>query len=139
MRLILALLLAASPASAWEFYPRPVCMIAHEGSGVEIIVSHDLNRPEPYTITIRRNGGWVNAPIFALRFDPVGPTISTNRHQLSDDKLSVADSGFGNVLNGLSQNRTVTLLNGDTALPVPLDGAAAAVEAFLSCLTAPTA
>ncbi|MBO6707236.1 MAG: hypothetical protein JJ912_14180, partial [Roseitalea sp.] len=72
----------------------------------------------------------------AMRFDgPIGLTITTDRHIASDEgrSLTVTDSGFGNVLNGLEFNHTATALLGDRAVPVSLDGAAPAVQDFRAC------
>lgn len=68
-------------------------------------------------------------------------TIGTDRHVLSPDgrSLTVTDTGFGNVLDGLAFNTTATALSGAEALPFDLAGAGPAVEAFRSCGVAPSA
>jgi hypothetical protein len=79
---------------------------------------------------------------FGLRFDgPAAMTIGTGRHQLSNQgrTLTVTDSGFGNVLDGLALNRTATALAGDTQVPVDLTGARPAVDAFRACGVVPSA
>lgn len=93
-----------------------------------------------YTVTVRRDAAWPDAPIFAMRFDgPAGLTISTDRHILSDDgrALTVTDRGFGNVLNGLQFNETVTALLGDAEVQFPLAGAPEPVADFRLCRAEP--
>ena len=132
---VLALLLLALPARAWEFRAGEICELVHEAPGTAVRLTYDPRLPE-YTITLRRAAPWPVAPVFAMRFDgPRGLTISTDRHVLSDGgtALTVTDRGFGNVLDGLQYNRTATALTGDAALSVPLDGAAPEVAAFRAC------
>jgi hypothetical protein len=142
MRLRLALLLLATPAQAWDFTPTPLCTIAEDTAALAIRVTYDPSQPQPYAITLTRPDPWPATDTFALRFDgPAAMTIGTDRHQLSEDgkTLTVTDTGFGNVLDGLALNATATALAGDTALPFDLTGAKPAVEAFRSCGLVPSA
>ncbi len=132
MRLIPVLLLLATPLHAWEFSPTPVCTLTDAKSGT--VLTYD---GAVYDITLTRPGGWPLADVFAIRFAPVGPTISTSRHQVEGDTLRVEDRGFGNVLNGLELNTTATALTGDAALTIDLTGAAAPTRAFRACTPGP--
>lgn len=138
MRVVLALLLLASPARAWEFTPTPICTLTHDTGEAAVRVTYDPRIPE-YAITLTlAEGGWPDAPVFAIRFDGArGLTISTTRHVLSGGAaLTVTDRGFGNVLDGLQYNDTATALLGERALPIPLDGAAGPVAEFRACTEA---
>jgi len=66
-------------------------------------------------------------------------SITTDRHNLSDDAraLTVTDSGFGNVLDGLAQNETAIMVAGPSIVQVSLDGAAPEVEIFRNCGSLP--
>ena len=130
----------ASPAWAWEFTPDPICTLSREAEGSTVVVTYDPRVPE-YAIVLRRAVPWPQAPSFTIRFDGArGLTISTTRHRLSEGgtALTVTDSGFGNVLDGLQFNETATALTGAAELPIPLEGAAPAVEAFRACTAAPS-
>lgn len=125
----------ATPLSAWEFDPVPICTLRNTSDpAVEVTYDGQL-----YAIHLTRVGGWPDAPLFAIRFDgPAGMTITTNRHVISGTTLTVTDRGFGNVLSGLEFNRTATALIGDVAVPIDLDGAAGPVQAFRNCDPAPS-
>lgn len=131
----LACILFATQAGAWEaFRVGPVCYLSHETDAATVTVSHDATKPVPYAIELDRAGGWQTGPVFAMRFDGLGPlTITTDRHTVTDTTLTVTDSGFGNVLDGLAQNFVALATSGDTALVIPLEGAAPEVEKFRSC------
>jgi hypothetical protein len=134
--------ISVSPAAAWEFTPLPVCTLSHQTDQARVIVTYDPRLPEAYAIAVTGPAAWPDAPVFSMRFDgPRGLTISTDRQQLSDGgrTLSVTDTGFGNVLNGLEFNNTATALAGDISVPFPLAGAAPEVRAFRACIVAPTA
>ncbi len=137
MRHILILaLLAASPAAAWEFTATPVCTLSHATDEAEVRVTYDPRQTEPYAIALTLTGPWQAAPVFAIAFEGAARlTISTSRHRTSPDgrTLSVSDTGFGNVLNGLEFNTTATAISGNQAVSVPLDGAAPAVQEFRAC------
>ncbi|MEM7751963.1 MAG: hypothetical protein AAF230_01030 [Pseudomonadota bacterium] len=130
-----ALLLLASPAAAWEARSvGPVCLLTHATDEAEIVVSHDPRKALPYAIDLTLNEAWQAGPVFAMRFDGLGPrTITTDRHQLTDNTLTVTDRGFGNVLDGIAQNFVALATTGETALVIPLEGAAPEVEKFKSC------
>jgi len=132
----------AAPTHAWEAgRDGAICTLTHSEGGLDLRLTFDPAAPL-YTLTATRSAEWPVTGIFGIAF--LGGdenTITTNRHVLSDDgrSLSVADSGFGNVLAGLSGNRTAILFTGDDRLPVTLDGAAPEVAAFEACGTTPVA
>jgi hypothetical protein len=141
MRALIALLLA-TPAQAWDFTPTPVCTILNDTPDLSIRVTYDPSRPQPYAITLTRPDPWPASDTFGLRFDGPAPlTIGTARHRLSADgrTLSVTDTGFGNVLDGLARNATATAVAGATEIPFDLAGARPAVEAFRACGIEPSA
>jgi hypothetical protein len=141
-QVLISLLLATSPAAAWEYSPTPVCTLSHATSEAELRVTYDPRQEQPYAIAISRQQAWPEASTFSMRFDgPRGLTITTDRQRLSDNgrTLTVTDRGFGNVLNGLEFNTTATALFGDSKMPFGLDGAASEVQAFRACATAPIA
>ncbi|MGL4238828.1 excinuclease ABC subunit B [Tabrizicola sp.] len=143
MRALTALLFLAAPAQAWEFTSVPICTIMHDTADLGIRVTYDPARSEPYEITLTRTGtSWPTTETFGLRFDgPAAMTIGTSRQTLSPDgrSLTVTDTGFDNVLDGLALNATAAALAGDTIVPFGLDGARPVVEAFRSCGVAPSA
>jgi hypothetical protein len=108
-----------------------------------VAVTFDPRLAQPYAIRItREDAPWPDAPAFAMRFEGArGMVIGTDRQVLSDGgrTLTVTDTGFGNVLDGLEFNRLATALAGEAAVPFPLDGAAPEVRAFRDCLAAPAA
>lgn len=141
MRILIACLcLFASTGLAWDFTPKPVCTLSWESNESSVVVTYYPDVAE-YAITLRRAAPWPDEPIFAIRFEGArGLAISTSRHRLSEGgrALTVTDRGFGNVLDGLQYNDTATALTGSAALPIPLQGAAPAVEAFRDCAQAPS-
>jgi len=140
MRYIIALLALTSPAFAWEYTPLPVCTVSHESDQGTLELTYDPANAEPYSIAVTRPGAWSGARIFGLRFDgPNALTITTDRHGIEDKTLTVRDQGFGNVLNGLEFNSTVTAFDGDTTVTFSLDGAAPEIARFRDCLIAPVA
>ena len=139
---LLPLMLLAAPVRAWDFSATPVCTIAEDTPGLVIRVTYDPALAEPYAISLTRPGPWPETESFGLRFDgPAALTIATRRHRLSPDgrTLTVSDTGFGNVLDGLALNGTATALAGATEVPFDLTGASPAVEAFRSCGVVPSA
>ncbi|MEX0281958.1 MAG: hypothetical protein AB3N13_12320, partial [Arenibacterium sp.] len=89
-----------------------------------------------YTISLTRAQGWREADVFTIEFiGPSGLVISTNRQEISADggTLSVADTGFGNVLNGLQFNQLARARLGAQVVDISLDGAAEPVEKFRRC------
>ncbi|SEW30427.1 hypothetical protein SAMN04488515_2155 [Cognatiyoonia koreensis] len=135
MRLVYLSLLLASPATAWEFTPIPICTLSHDQPGVAVVVTFDPALPE-YAITITRDTAWPEGPIFQLGFEGPRPSVlSTDRHTLSADgtSLTVRDTGFGNVLDGLAANVRSRAVVGETAVTFDLADAAPAVAAFRAC------
>lgn len=136
MRTALAFLLLASPAAAWEFSASPICTLTGTSDAGTLTVTYDAALPE-YTITITLpDGVWPEDPAFAMAFAggmPIG--IQTDRHTRSPDgrSLTVTDSGFGNVLNGLEFNSRAYATSGDTTVGVSLDGIGPAIKAFRDC------
>lgn len=139
MRLTVLALVFATPAAAWETTVGRVCTLAHDAPQASVRLTYDPAVPE-YSITVTRTGDWRPEPVFSIAFQgPAGLTISTNRHQIQGPSVSVTDSGFGNVLNGLEFNETATAILGSQAVSVSLAGAAEPVQAFRACTSAPTA
>ena len=140
MRSLIALLALASPATAWVASSEgPVCRLSLQLEAATVEVTHDARRALPYAIDIARTEAWTDAPVFAMRFDGMGPiTITTDRHKLSEDatSLTVMARGFGNVLSGLENNFVALAVLGDFALTIPLEGAPPEVAKFRSCALA---
>lgn len=142
MRLILILTLLPLPAFGWEAsYEGRLCVLSHVEQGAEVRLTYDPNGPL-YSIALTKGAPWPQADLFGITFNgPAGLTISTNRQTLSNGgrTLTVTDTGFGNVLNGLELNATAVAFTGDAALPLSLEGAAPEVAKFRTCQSAPTA
>ena len=135
LRALAVLLLTSAPALAWEARSGRICELVHDGKTAFVRVTYDPAIPQ-YSIEITPEHPWMNGPVFAMRFDgPRGNVISTDRHVITGggETLTVTDSGFGNVLNGLEFNHTATALLGDRAIAVPLEGAGPAVRDFRAC------
>jgi hypothetical protein len=134
--LAFVLLPLAAPALAWEFEDTPVCTLSHATPDVAVAVTFDPAISE-YAITLTlANGVWPEAAVFAIAFDGGWPiTIRTDRHQISDEgrTLTVRDTGFGNVLDGIGQNRLATAFVPGLELALPLDGAGGPLAAFRAC------
>lgn len=130
----------AFPAAAWEAgRDGALCTLSHAEAGGDILISFDPAGPT-YTLSVRRAGIWSEGPFFGIGFlGGAEMTITTDRHTLSADgsTLSVTDSGFGNVLNGLSDNTAAMLFTSTPGFSVSLAGAAPAVAAFEACGTMP--
>ena len=142
MRILIILALTTSPAMAWDVIATPVCTLFQDTPTLSIRVTYDPALSQPYAITLTRPEPWPETESFGLRFDgPMALTIGTGRHQLSADRrtLTVADTGFGNVLDGLEMNRSATALAGSAEVPFDLSGAAPAVQAFRACGVVPSA
>ncbi|MEO0938323.1 MAG: hypothetical protein AAFY38_09225 [Pseudomonadota bacterium] len=139
MRLFAFLLLTATPALAWEFSPTPICTLTHTEGPAEITVTYD-HGTQLYAVAITSPDGWPDASAFSIRFDGPRPnTISTARHQTEGNTLTVTDTGFGNVLDGLEFNRSTTAFTQTAAVTFSLDGAAEQVARFRDCTKAPVA
>ena len=142
MRFLLALLLLTIPAQAWDFTPTPICTIRNDTPTLSVRVTYDPGQPQPYAISLTRPDPWPITETFGLRFEgPMAMSIGTSRHQLSPDgrTVTVTDTGFGNVLDGLALNGFAAAMAGDTLVPFDLTGARPAVEAFRACGEVPSA
>ena len=140
MRLALVVLLTLPlPASAWETTIGPICKLSHSTADAEVELTYDPSKPL-YSITVTRSGdAWMQAPVFAMRFDGQRPNmISTDRHEFGDGdtSLTVTDRGFGNVLDGLQFNDTATAFTDSQQVTIPLTGAAPEVQKFRDCADA---
>ena len=137
--LLIPALLLVSPATAWETTTTPICTLTHETAEAHIHLTYDPSKPL-YTLAItQKSAPWQPTSWFAMRF--IGPdeiTISTPEHALSDNNqtLNVADSGFGNVLDGLQFNATALAFTEAQTVTIPLDGAAPEVQKFRACAAA---
>ncbi len=137
--LLIPFALLASPATAWEATSAPICTLTHETAEAHIRLTYDPSKPL-YTLAItQKSAPWHPTPWFAMRF--IGPNelvISTPQHALSDNNqtLNVADSGFGNVLDGLQFNTTALAFTEAQSVTIPLDGAAPEVQKFRACAAA---
>jgi len=135
MRILLAVLLFATPTHAWEFSPGAPCLLTHAGAEARVTLTYDPTEPL-YSITITRPVPWPEAPAFHMRFDgPQGRMIGTDLHSLSPDghSLTVTDRGFGNVLDGLQYNHRAYAQTGDVVVSLSLEGASVPVAAFRAC------
>ncbi len=139
MRIVLLSLILANPAAAWEATVGQICTLSHDTEQAEIFLTYDPTQPL-YTLTVtRKTEGWAQAPWFAMRFDGLKPIeIATPRHVLSGNglALTVTDTGFGNVLDGLEHNQTAYAFTQDRLTEFPLDGAAPQVRIFRECAAA---
>ncbi len=129
------LLLLSTSAQAWTFTPGTVCQLDHAEADLSVRLTYDPSAPL-YTISISRPAPLPVTPTFSIRFDgPVPIQIGTVRHAYSGSNktLTVSDSGFGNVLNGLQFNTSMTALIGEETLTVSLEGAAEPTKAFRAC------
>lgn len=134
--LALPLFFAAVPAAAWEFVPSPVCTLSHEANEAQVTVTYDPRQAQPWTIALTVTGGWPGATSFGIAFDgPRALSIGTDRQVLGDGgrTLSVSDTAFGNVLDGLQFNSTATAVSGERVVVLPLDGVAPEVEKLRAC------
>lgn len=143
MRWLITLLLVALsvPASAWEFSATPICTLDHATEEAQVVVTFDPTIPE-YAISLTLTDvAWPDAAAFGIRFEGARPNlIVTDRHLLTQEgrTLTVRDSGFGNVLDGLEFNDFAVALAGDAGVAISLDGAAEPVAAFRACIAAPS-
>lgn len=136
VRLAAAGVLVAGQAAAWEFTDRPVCTLSHETPEMSVVVTFDPAIPEYAIALTLAEGVWPVTPVFAIVFDGGWPiTIQTDRHVVTDAgrTLTVRDSGFGNVLDGIGRNRTATAMAPGLAVGVPLEGAGPPLAAFRAC------
>ena len=142
MRTLLLLALLTSPAHAWQADQEGrICRLDHAEPGLSVHLTYDPAGPL-YSITVRAPDPWPEAPIFGLWFEgDRHANITTTRHQLGGGgyEITVTDSGFSNVLDGLEFNRTATAFAGHAAVLIQLQGAAAEVAAFRACTESPSA
>ncbi len=136
-RLITFLVFLATPVTAWEFTPVPICTLVSPTENGEVRVTYDPGA-NLYEIRLTYLGGevWENAATFGIEF--VGTrslAIGTDRHVISEDgkSLSVTDSGFGNVLDGIEFNSVAQARAGNSAMTMSLAGAAEPLQAFRAC------
>lgn len=120
---------------AWDHEIGPICTLWHDMPSASIRLTYDPAAPL-YTLQVTRAGAWPDSPWFAMRFDGPAPNvISTNRHAVTEAGrvLSVADRGFGNVLDGLQFNDVAYAVTEGEFAAFPLEGAAPHVQAFRDC------
>lgn len=138
---IFATLVFASPATAWDFAETNVCTVTHDASNVFVAVTFDPTT-EIYELTLTlKNQTWGNGHAFRIVFDGQNPiVIGTDRQTLSEDQtqLRVSDRGFGNVLDGIQFNETMTASLEDQSIAISLTGAAGPMAAFRLCPTIAT-
>lgn len=135
MRYLMVCLCLASPASAWEFTPGAVCLLTQDADALDVVLTHDPVQPL-FTITLTRPTPWPEGDVFSIRFEGAAPfTISTNRHEItaSGRALTVTDSGFTNVLNGLRFGGTAVATIGGAEARFSLAGAGGPTDAFALC------
>ena len=139
-KFLIIALLSAGPAAAWEFSPTPICTLSHSADTARAEITYDP-ATALYTLTLTRNAGaWAQSPRFGMAFTGgVALTIGTAEHRIDGPRLSVADTGFGNVLNGLEFNAQVTGFTDSDAVTLPLAGAQEPVRAFRACAQTPPA
>ncbi|MEM9755287.1 MAG: hypothetical protein AAF914_04805 [Pseudomonadota bacterium] len=137
---LLTVALLASPAHAWEAGMQDgLCTLSHDEADVSVLITFDPAGPL-YSFSIVRGAPWPDAANFGIRFlGPRAGMIVTDRHVLDVGglRLSVTDTGFGNVLAGLEFNQIAEAMIGREVVAIPLDDAAPAVAAFRSCIEAP--
>lgn len=136
MRSLLALILSTTPAFAWDFAPGLPCLLTHDTGSTQIELTFDPTKPL-YTITVTQDTAFPDSPFFSMRFDGARPnTIASTRHQLSNEgrSVTVTDTGFGNVLDGLQYNISTTIIVAETVVTIPLRGASSPVQAFRACI-----
>ena len=137
MRIALLLACLAGPATAWEFSDVPVCTLTHTNEDGALKLTYDASLPE-YTITLTlAEGTWpTDAPAFAMAFAGARNIgIQTDQHVLSPDgrSLTVTDTGFGNVLDGLEFNLRAYASAGETTVGFNLTDIGPAIRAFRAC------
>ncbi|PTX54788.1 hypothetical protein C8N43_3609 [Litoreibacter ponti] len=135
MRVLILTVLLPLQAQAWTFTPGPICRLSHATDMAEIELTFDPSAPL-YSVTVTTPAPLPQAPFFSMRFiGPSGQTISTNRHAYGADgtSVTVTDTGFGNVLDGLQFNQSAEAIVGDTIIAFPLEGAAQQTAAFRAC------
>lgn len=139
MRTALLLTCLASPAFAWDTrIDGGLCILEHSAPALDLVMTYDPTGPL-YTIALRRDEAWPEGAVFSMVFEGgAALTISTSRHVLDDggQTLSVSDTGFGNVLDGLAFNEVARARVAEADISFDLDGAAPAIQAFRTCTDA---
>jgi hypothetical protein len=138
---LLSVGLVSGPAFGWTFSSNPLCTLTHDAGRVRVVVTHDPAIQEYAIALTLAEATWPQAPAFGIQFGGGRElSIGTDRHVLSDGDrtLSVRDSGFGNVLDGMEFNTTARAIAGaavagSVAIDIPLQGAAEPVRAFRAC------
>ncbi len=136
MKYILPLCLFPLPATAWDFTPDPICTLTHQTQAAEIAITYTPDLPEYALFITLRSGIWPNDPTFQMAFAGGQPGhIGTTRHSLSADgaTLTVRDTGFSNVLDGIEFNTDLLATSGGHAITASTAGARDAVQAFRAC------
>lgn len=130
---VLAAGLLVAEAHAWMFEPDPICTVRHQSDDLVFQMTYD---GAIYRLELTHPDGWPAADVFSLQFAPQGPFISTTQHVINGNSLMVADTGFGNVLNGLQDNLIAIAILGATQRRFDLSGAAPVIAAFRACAPA---
>lgn len=142
MRISLLLISLASPAMAWDIRTEGgLCIVEHESPALDLVMTLDPTGPL-YTLSLTQPQAWDDGPVFSMRFEGArGLSISTTRQVIEDNgqTLSVSDTGFGNVLDGLEFNETAVAQLGTDDIAIDLEGAAPVIEAFRACGITPSA
>ena len=136
MRSFFAVLILTTPAHAWEFTPGVPCLLTHDTGATQIELTYDPRQPL-YSITVSQDAAMPDSPFFAMRFDGPRPnTIASARHEMGNNNRSVTvtDTGFGNVLDGLQYNISTTIILAETMLTVSLKDASGPVQLFRDCV-----
>ena len=111
----------------------PICTLDHARPDGSAQITFDP-ATGLYALHLTRAGGWPPAPVFTIRFEGAAPSIiSTDRHRVEGDRLTVTDTGFGNVLAGLASGETAVAVLGSATLSLDLTDAPEAVDAFRAC------
>lgn len=141
MPLSALLILLSSPVAAWEAgVSGALCTLRHVEDAGQVLLTFDPSVPL-YTISISGAALWDVADTFGITFaGPQPNTITTARHVLSPDLaiLSVSDQGFGNVLDGIALNASMTAGSGASEVSFSLEGAAPEVAVFRACGQTPS-
>lgn len=134
MKLALLLIFTPFQALAWDFSPSPICTLSHESEEAKLVITHDPAVPE-YRLEINLDRvSWATSATFGIAFQGGAElTIGTNRHRTDGSTLSVADSGFGNVLDGLEFNGTATAFTESQTVAFSLAGSKGPVRDFRDC------
>lgn len=130
-----AVSLSSHAALAWEFTSGAPCVLMHETANITVELTYDPT-VSVYSFSLTQKHSFLSAQVFSLQFSGGMPlAISTDRHRIINMKrtVNVTDSGFGNVLNGLQFNHTLTATLGQQSIEIPLANSASKVAAFRDC------